>query len=107
MNSLILAMVVMAGGDTLELRDSSEGNIAELLYQNVDGQESTPGHYKLKHVNPDGVEVSIHVILAFEANSVREIITVLVDGDLYVAMPESIAVADGEETIVQILAPMF
>ena len=107
MNSLILAMTLMAGGDTLELRESSEGNIAELLYKNVDGQESTPGLYPLSMVNSDGVEVRIVVKLEFEANSVDERITVIVAGDLYVAMPESIAVADGEETIVQIMAPMF
>lgn len=99
---IAIAMTVMAGGDTLELRDSTEGHAAELFYSNTGGQESTPGVYVLEH---NGIRISVH--LYFERGTSREEITVVDMDGLYIALPETIAVADGEETVVQILLPMY
>lgn len=98
----LIAMVVMAGGDTLEMRDSTEGHAAELLYINSAGQSSGMGVYHLSH---NGIQIAVR--MDFEPGSTRERIKVTVLDGQHVAIPEEIAVADGEETVIQIYRPMF
>lgn len=99
---LILAMTVQAGGDTLVMRDSTEGNAAELLYRNSAGQSSSLGDFTLEH---NGITISVSI--QFAPNSDAEMITVTIPDGQHVAIPEQIAVDDGDETVVQILRPLW
>lgn len=91
----------MAGGDTLELRDSEEGNVAELFYENTGGQQSKPGLYILEHNG-----VTIRVFLSLEGTGEERIQIEDVE-DEHVAFPPEIAIPDGATTVIQIMRPMF
>lgn len=93
--------VVMAGGDTLELRDSTEGHVAELFYENTGGQRSAPGIYVLEHNG-----LTIRVWLSLEGTGEERIVVEDADGQ-HVAFPPEIAIPDGTNTTVQIMRPMY
>lgn len=101
MNGLILAAAVaVSGGDTLELRESSEGHLAELRYLNSEGRNSNGGTFELEF---DGVRVEATVIVAVG----DEILVVRPLDDGLIAIPDRIDVPDGSDVIVQIVMPMF
>ena len=76
---ILAASLTQRGGDIVELRPSSEGHVAEVYYRNSVVQNSM------------GDET---------------LIVVPMDNQL-IAVPDRIDVSDGEETVVQIMRPMF
>ena len=101
MNWLLLAAsIAHSGGDVLELRPSSEGHVAEVYYKNSVVQNSMGGVFVLE-MGELRVQVQVVVSVADET-----LIVVPMDPEL-IAVPDRIDVSDGEETVVQIMRPMF
>jgi hypothetical protein len=100
MTPLLIAAIVQSGGDTIELRPSSEGHVAEVHYRNSVVQNSLSGIYTMELGD---VRVQVHVIVT----GGDEILIVRPKDETLIAVPDRIDVADGEETVVQIMRPMF
>ena len=90
----------LAGGDTLEMRESSEGMTAEIHYNNGASSRSVQGDYPLCW---NDLRVETHIRVTTPG---PEILTVT-PPDGYIAIPEEIEVPDGGTVTVQILQPMF
>ena len=102
MTPILIAAGVLAyaGGDTIELRPSSEGHVAEVHYRNSVVQNSQS---VMHHMNLDGIEVVVRVIVGTD----DETLMVWPKDPELIAVPDQIDVPDGGEVVVQIMRPMF
>lgn len=102
MTPILIAAGVLAyaGGDTIELRPSSEGHVAEVYYRNSPVQNSLS---VIKSMELDGAEVMVRVIVT----GAGEILIVRPKDVTLVAVPDRVDVPDGGEVVVQIMRPMF
>lgn len=100
---------VTAGGDTIELRDSGEGQMAEVFYSNSAGLSSQNISRRMTHETRDGpltIRVTIQVG-GKEVNHAEQITVEVVEPDTVIAFPSEAYVMDGETVTIQILRPMF
>lgn len=98
-----------AGGDTIELRDSGEGQMAEVFYSNSAGLSSQNISRLMTHETRDG-PITLRVTIRVggkEVNHAEQIVVEVVEPDTVIAFPPEAYVTDGETVTIQILRPMF
>jgi hypothetical protein len=89
--------------DVVELRESSEGHLAELFYANSAMQASSGVDRVLEW---NGIQVHVKIII--NGHGMSEVLTVTPLDPAHIAFPSGpIPVRDGEEVVVQIMLPMF
>jgi len=96
---ILAASLTQRGGDIVELRPSSEGHVAEVYYKNSVVQNSMGGVFVLEL---EELRVQVQLVVGGD----ETLIVVPLDNQL-IAVPDRIDVSDGEETVVQIMRPMF
>ena len=96
--------------DDLFMRASEEGQLAEVFYSNSASSSSTGFDDVLSYERDDGIVVQAHVRVRIGGEDVKmaEIIEVTPLHPQHQAWPSGpVNVMDGEEIVIQILAPMF
>lgn len=90
--------------DVLRLRESSEGHLAELFYQNSASQASGNVDKVMSYEHPLFGLIEVHVEVRINAFGMAEVLTVRPLNPGHMVFPEGpIPVRDGEEVVVQIM----
>lgn len=96
--------------DDLFMRESQEGHLAEVFYSNSASSSSTGVNEVFSYERDDGTVIEAHVRVRIGGHDVNmaEIIEVTPLHPQHSAFPAGpVNVMDGEEIVIQIMAPMF